>query len=62
MSQEGFVPSASQGENLVSFLTHETLPSDLRMTLHRDLVTNSGTEVKEVLRHKALAEMTLASM
>ena len=62
LSKEGFVPTAEQGANLVSFLTHETLPSDLRLTLHRDLVRDAGPEVVEVMRDKALAEMTLASM
>lgn len=61
-SAEDFVPSTQQGKNLVSLLTHETLPSDLRLTLHRDLVANANDEVVEVLRDKALAELTLASM
>ena len=62
VSKEGFVPTSKQGANLVSFLTSEVLPSDLRLTLHRDLVAESGPEVVEVMRDKALAEMTLASM
>ena len=62
VAKKDFEPSERQGENLVSFLTHNALPSDLRLMLHRDLVSGSGPAVKEVLRHKALAEMTLASM
>ena len=62
VSKEGFVPTEEQGANLVSFLTSEVLPSDLRLTLHRDLVSEAGPEVVEVMRDKALAEMTLASM
>ncbi len=62
VSKEGFVPTKEQGTNLVSFLTSDVLPSDLRLTLHRDLVDEAGPEVVEVMRDKALAEMTLASM
>ena len=62
VSKDDFVPTPEQGANLVSLLTHDTLPSDLRLMLHRDLVSNSGPEVVEVLRDKALAEMTLASL
>ena len=55
VSKDGFVPTPEQGANLVSFLTHDTLPSDLRLMLHRDLVGDSSPEVVEVLRNKALA-------
>lgn len=61
-SEEGFVPTPSQGENLVSFLKHETLPSDLRLMLHRDLVTDGGAELKEVMRDKELAELALGAL
>jgi len=62
VTHDDFVPTNEQGANLVSFLINEDLPADLRLTLHRDLVSNSGPEVVEVLRDKALAEMTLGSM
>lgn len=55
-------PNAEQGANLVAFLTSEVLPSDLRLTLHRDLVNNAGPDVVSLMRDKALAELTLASM
>jgi len=58
----GFAPTETQGANLVSFLTNDVLPADLRLTLHRDLVNNAGPEVVEVMRDKALAEMTLESL
>jgi len=61
-STPGFAPSDKQGANLISFLTCDVLPSDLRLTLHRDLVRDGDPEVVEVLRDKALAELTLASL
>lgn len=61
-SAEDFVPSDVQGENLISFLTSDALPSDLRLTLHRDLVQDAGPDVVAVMRNKALAELTLGSM
>ncbi len=61
-TKDGFVPTERQGANLVSFLTNEVLPADLRLTLHRDLVNDAGPEVVAVMRDKALAEMTLESM
>lgn len=62
VSDEDFVPSDVQGENLIAFLTSDALPSDLRLTLHRDLVQNAGDEVVAVMRNKVLAELTLGSM
>ncbi len=62
LTKEDFAPTEAQGANLVSFLTNDVLPADLRLTLHRDLVNGAGPEVVEVMRDKALAEMTLESM
>lgn len=62
VTKPDFVPTEEQGANLISLLTHDTLPSDLRLSLHRDMVSNAGPEVVEVLRDKALAELTLAAM
>lgn len=59
---EGFAPAGNQGANLISFLTSDVLPSDLRLTLHRDLVADGSPELVDVLRDKALAELTLASL
>lgn len=56
------VPSQDQGRNLISFLTSDVLPSDLRLTLHRDLVRDGTPELTEILRDKALAELTLSSL
>jgi len=62
VTAEGFVPSPTQSENLVSFLTHEAMPNDLRLMLHRDLVRDAGPEVKEVMRNKDLAELALSAL
>ena len=61
-STDGFVPTDAQGANLISFLTSDVLPSDLRLTLHRDLVRDGSPELAEVLRDKALAELTLSAL
>lgn len=59
---DSFVPTEIQGQNLISFLTCDVLPSDLRLTLHRDLVRDGSPELVEVLRDKALAELTLSAL
>lgn len=59
---EGFEPTETQGANLISFLTSDVLPSDLRLMLHRDLVADGSPELIDVLRDKALAELTLSSL
>lgn len=59
---EGFAPTEAQGSNLISFLTSDVLPSDLRLMLHRDLVGAGTPELVDVLRDKALAELTLSSL
>lgn len=50
------------GDNLVAFLLHDSLPSDLRLSLHRDLLARGSAEVKAALRSPALAERVLAGM
>jgi len=62
LTDNGFAPTEDQGSNLISFLTSDVLPSDLRLTLHRDLVRDAGPEVVETMRDKRLAELTLGSL
>lgn len=62
VTEEGFVPTADQGKNLVAFLKHESLPNDLRVMLHRDLVAHAGKEVIEVMRDRELAELALSAL
>lgn len=59
---DSFEPTDAQGANLISFLTSDVLPSDLRLMLHRDLVSAGTPELVEVLRDKALAELTLSAL
>jgi hypothetical protein len=61
LGREGYEPGKRHQENLVSFLLHDTLPNDLRFSLHRDLV-NVGGKVKEMVRDKRLAKLMLAGM
>ena len=58
----GFTPTETQGENLVSFLLHDALPNDLQMMLHRELIRDGGPELKEALRDKRLAALTLSAL
>ena len=62
VTAEGFNLSEQQGTNLVSFLLHDALPSDLQMMLHRELTRDAGPSVKAALRDKALAALTLKAL
>jgi len=59
---DGFEPSDKQADNLVSFLSHASLPNDLRFALHRELTRDAGEEVKEALRDKRLAKLLVGSL
>lgn len=48
--------------NLVRFLLHDALPNDLRMSLHRDLLSEGSEEIKTMMRDRELAERMLAEM
>ncbi|MEN0063183.1 MAG: AAA family ATPase [Myxococcota bacterium] len=48
-------------KNLIAFLMHDTLPNDLRFSLHRDLVA-AGPKLKGMLRDKKLAKLMLDGM
>lgn len=61
VARNGYTPGDNHEKNLVSFLLHDTLPNDLRFSLHRDLVGVGGV-VKEMLRDKRLAKLMLAGM
>ncbi len=62
VTADDFIPTQQQGENVVSLLLHDALPSDLQMMLHRELIRDGGPELKACLRDKALAALTLASL
>lgn len=52
----------SHSKNLISFLTHDSLPNDLRMALHQDLLKNGSSEVVAMMRDRKLATLMLAGM
>ncbi|MEM9069333.1 MAG: AAA family ATPase [Myxococcota bacterium] len=55
--------SPLHGENVVRFLLHDALPNDLRLSLHRDLVTKGSDGIKAAMRKsKKLADLILAGM
>ena len=49
-------------QNLVSFMTLKSLPNDLRMSLHSDLMRHGSEKVKKMLRDKRLAKLLLQGM
>lgn len=57
-----FEPREAHRENLVAFLMHESLPTDLRVSLHRDLVRDASEEVKQMMRDRRLATLMLSGM
>ncbi|MDG1478483.1 MAG: AAA family ATPase [Myxococcota bacterium] len=57
-----FVAHESYRDNLVDFLMLDTIPSDLRMTLHRDIAANCPDAVKRLVRDPRLAELILGGM
>ena len=62
VSRAGYVPRERHGDNLVSFLLLKTLPNDLRVALHKDMLADGSEAVRAMLRDKRLAELMLAGM
>jgi len=62
VTKEGFAPTKKQGKNLVAFLKHESLPNDMRLMLHRDLIHSASPEVVEIMRDKELAELAISTL
>lgn len=62
LTAAGYEPAERHGPNLIRFMTLETLPNDLRVMLHRDLVTEAGPAVVEMLRDPKLADLALAAL
>jgi len=62
LTHPSFKPKEAHRENLVSFLMHESLPTDLRVSLHRDLVRDASDEVRVMMRDRRLAKLMLAGM
>jgi MoxR-like ATPase len=62
VTRPGYEPAERHGENLVRFLSHDVLPADLRVALHRDLATRGAEPLKALMRDKRLAKLLLAGM
>jgi len=61
LTREGYAPGPRHADNLVAFLLHESLPNDLRFSLHRDLV-QAPLVVRRMARDKRLAVLLLSGM
>ena len=57
-----FEPREAYRENLIQFLMHSSLPTDLRVSLHRDLVRDASEQVKQMMRDRRLATQMLSGM
>ncbi len=57
-----YKPGENDSKNLVNFLLHKSLPNDLRVSLHRDLLKDGSEEVRAMMRDKKLAELMLEGM
>ena len=62
LTKEKYEPKTIHTDNLVKFMLLETLPNDLRMSLHSDLMKNGSEKVKGMLRDKRLAKLLLDGM
>jgi AAA domain (dynein-related subfamily) len=62
MTTKGYAPGERHAKNIVAFLMHETLPNDLRLSLHRDLVAQGGAAVAAMLRDPTLSKKLLTGM
>jgi hypothetical protein len=62
LTKENYQPKTKHPENLVKFMLLESLPNDLRMSLHSDLMKQGTEKVKKMLRDKRLAKLLLGGM
>ena len=62
LTKEKYEPQSNHSDNLVKFMLMESLPNDLRMSLHSDLMKNGTEKVKKMLRDKRLAKLLLDGM
>jgi len=62
LTKEKYEPKTNHTDNLVKFMLLETLPNDLRMSFHSDLMKNGSEKVKGMLRDKRLAKLLLDGM
>tara|TARA_B100000787_G_scaffold168228_1_gene156588 strand:+ start:1309 stop:2439 length:1131 start_codon:yes stop_codon:yes gene_type:complete len=62
LTKENYDPKSNHADNLVKFMLLTTLPNDLRMSFHSDLMKNGSDKVKAMLRDKRLAKLLLDGM
>lgn len=62
ITHPSFEPKEHHKNNLVDFLMHSALPTDLRVSLHRDLVRDATEAVKQMMRDRRLATLMLSGM
>jgi hypothetical protein len=57
-----YKPEKRHTDGLITFLLNASLPNDLRVALHKDLLRDASPEVKAMLRDKRLATLILSGM
>jgi MoxR-like ATPase len=57
-----YAPAPRHGENLERFLLHPRMPADLRLALHRRVMSSKQAAPKALLRRKAIAEKVLDAL
>jgi hypothetical protein len=62
LTNEKYEPQSKHSDNLVKFLLMKSLPNDLRMSLHSDLMKSGSEKVKKMIRDKRLAKILLEGM
>lgn len=62
LTNKDYCPEPSHEKNLIAFMTHEAIPNDLRVILHRDLIREGSHEVVNMMRHKKLALLALEAI
>ena len=59
---DDYKPGKTHKENLVSFLSDDVIPNDLRMAMVMDIQKHAGEKVVEMLRDKRLAFLLIDAM
>lgn len=62
LTNENYKPEAHHKENLVSFLLHDSVPNDLKMSFFVDITKEGSPEVKNLLQHPKLSKLLLSAM
>ena len=62
LTKEKYEPKNNHSDNLIEFMLLKSLPNDLRMSLHSDLMKSGSEKVKKMIRDKRLAKILLDGM